>query len=422
MELDAKLDLNVVAVDSGETVHLLLELEAPVLEGERRRDPANLQVVLDRSGSMGGGSLISALQAIHSLIGRLQPDDQLGLVAFDDSVVIPIAAGPIGDGKAARGALRQIHPGGMTNLSSGLMRGIQEAGRVSGDRGSTLVLLSDGHANEGVTAHDALEGVARGAGEHRISISTVGIGYGYDEDLLDVISRGGGGNSHFAENGDEAGAHLAGEVDGLLEQVIQAASLIVRPTGDVSGVKLFNDLPVAEIKGGFMVELGELVSGEKRKLLLEIDVPDIAALGLAQVCELELRWVETETMESKTITLPINVNVLPGDEAAGRTTNPEVVTELTFQVAQRNKREASEALARGDHNEARRLWQESRQQLGHLDRSQMNDQQILEVDEELGMVDRIELRSDSDINSARKMSQADFHRKNRKRGREERGE
>ena len=421
MELDAKLDLNVVAVDSGETVHLLLELEAPGLEGERRRDPANLQVVLDRSRSMGDGSLLAALQAIDSLVGKLSPDDQLGLVCFDDSVIVPIAAGPVGDGGAIRSALRHIHTGGMTNLSSGLMRGIQEADRASADRAATLVLLSDGHANEGVTDHPTLEGVAKGATGHKITVSTIGIGHGYDEDLLEAISRGGGGNSHFAENGDEAGAHLAGEVEGLLEQVIQAASLTVKPTGDVSGIRLYNDLPTSEIKDGFMVELGELVSEEKRRLLFEIDVPDIAALGLAQVCEIELRWVETGTMESKVVTIPVNVNVVPGDEAAGRIANPEVITELTFQESQRAKKEANDALARGDHEGARRRWHQSRERLQRLDRGSMNAQELRDINEEIAMLDQIEARSDLDINMARKMSQADYHRKSQKRGRPKRG-
>lgn len=422
MELDAKLDLSVVAVDSGETVHLLLELEAPCLEGERRRDPANLQVVLDRSGSMGGGSLISALQAIDSLVGRLGPDDQLGLVCFDDSVTVPVAAGPVGDGQTIRSALRQIHPGQMTNLGSGLMRGIQEADRASADRASTLVLLSDGHTNQGVTEHGALEGVAKGALEHRITVSTVGIGHGYDEDLLEAISRGGGGNSHFALSGDEAGAHLAGEVEGLLEQTVQATSLIVRPSGEVSGVRLYNDLPVSEIEGGFMVEVGELLSGEKRRLLFEIDVPDIATLGLAEVCEMELRWVETETMESKVLKIPVNVNVVPGDQAAGRVADPEVETELRFQEAQRAKKRANDALARGDHDEARQLWHDSRRRLDSLDQSLMSDRERNDIGEEIQSLDYIAEQAECDANMARKFSQADYHRKMRKRGREPRGD
>lgn len=421
MELDAKLDLNVVAVDSGETVHLLLELEAPGLEGERRRDPANLQVVLDTSGSMARGQLVAALQAIDSLIGRLHPEDQFGLVCFDNSVSIPVAAGPVGDGTKIRAALHQIRAGGGTNLSSGLIRGIQEAERTNAGRSTTLVLLSDGHANIGVTESDDLEPIARAAMGKQITVSTVGIGHGYSEDLLEAISRGGGGNSHFAENGDEAGAHLAGEVEGLLEQVVQAASLTVKPTGDVSGIRLFNDLPVSEIAEGFMVELGELVSEEKRRLLFEIDVPDIAALGLAQVCEIELRWVETETMESKVVTIPVNVNVVPGDQAAGRIADPEVSTELSFQQSQRDKKAANDAIARGDLAEARRSWGASGQRLRRLDQRRMSQRERLDVNEEIEMLSRLAEQADMDANIARKMAQADYHRKNRKRGREDRG-
>ena len=156
------------------------------------------------------------------------------------------------------------------------------------------MLLSDGHANRGVTDHDELEAFAGGSAGDGITISTIGIGAGYDEDLLEAISRGGTGNSHFAEDGDEAGAHLASEVEGLLEQVAQAVSLTVRPADSVSQVRLFNDLSVSQIDGGFMVELGELIADENRKLLFEIDVPDIATLGPAQVCEIELRWVDTD--------------------------------------------------------------------------------------------------------------------------------
>ena len=35
----------------------------------------------------------------------------------------------------------------MTNLGGGLLRGLQECGRTSDGASTTLVLLSDGHAN-----------------------------------------------------------------------------------------------------------------------------------------------------------------------------------------------------------------------------------------------------------------------------------
>ena len=358
MDLNAKLDFNVIAVDQGETVNLLLEIAAPGLKGDRRRDPARLQVVLDRSGSMAGGQLVTALQAIDSLIGRLHADDVFGLVVFDDEIQVAVPSAPVGDGTAIRQVLHQIGTGGMTNLGGGLLRGVQECGRTSDGASTTLVLLSDGHANRGVTDHRELESFAGGGSREGITISTIGIGRGYDEDLLEAISRGGSGNSHFAEDADEAGAKLASEVEGLLEQVAQAVSLTVKPSDSVSEIRLFNDLSVSQIESGFMVELGELVADENRKLLFEIDVPDIAVLGPAQVCEIELRWVDTETMESKLAKIPVNVNVVPGDQAAGRVKDEQVDTELTFQQSQRDKRLAAEDLKMGRKRQALRRMRE----------------------------------------------------------------
>ena len=60
--------------------------------------------------------------------------------------------------------------------------------------GATIVLLSDGHANAGVTDPDALGGVARKAAQQAITTSTIGIGLGYDQRLLAAVARGGSGN------------------------------------------------------------------------------------------------------------------------------------------------------------------------------------------------------------------------------------
>jgi Ca-activated chloride channel family protein len=422
MDLNAKLDFSVVAVDRGETVNLLLEIAAPGLKGERRRDPARLQVVLDRNGSMSRGQLATALQAIDRLIGRLHADDVFGLVAFDHEVAIPIPSGPVGDGTRIRHALHLLEPHGGTNLGGGLLRGIQECGRTSDGTATTLVLLSDGHANNGVTDHDQLATFAAGGTKENITTSTIGIGLGYDEDLLEAISRGGSGNSHFAETGDEAGAELAGEVDGLLEQVAQATSLTVRPSDSVSQVRLFNDLSISEIGDGFMVELGELVADENRKLLFEIDVPDIATLGPARVCEIELRWVDTETMESKLARIPVNVNVVPGDQAAGRVRDNEVETELTFQQVQHDKRLASEDLQRGDVRLAQQRMAGSTRRLRGSDRSRMSQGNITDIEsEERWLAERM-AEAERNPNMTSKRLKSDFNQKNRRRGRKSRGE
>jgi Ca-activated chloride channel family protein len=419
MRTQLNLEYDLIAVESEDTVHALLELTAPTPDNATKRPPATLQVVIDRSGSMAGERLLAALQALESLLGQLGPEDRLGLVTFDHEVAVPVAAGPIGDAASVRQALSTIHPGGTTNLSAGLLRGIQEAQRAGAGDGATLVLLSDGLANQGITDHAQLEQFAAGAQRARITTSTIGIGLGYDEDLLAAVARGGSGNASFAEQGDDAGAALASEVDGLLTQAAQAASLTVRPSDDVTEVRLYNDLPATAIEGGFMAELGDLYAGETRRILLEIDVPALAGLGLRQVCELELRWVEIESMKSQVATIPVSVNVVPGDEAAGRAENPQVRTELAFQRAQRAKREATDALRDGNAAKASSLYRGASVDLRTAEASAPADA-APELASEAALLDDLAHRADFDSISVRKQARADHHMKSRRRGRDAR--
>ena len=259
-----------------------------------------------------------------------------------------LPAGQLADKAAARAAVLGIGPGGMTNLSSGLLRGIQEARRVAGKTGATLLLLSDGHANSGVTDVDALATVAAGAHAQGVATTTIGIGLGYDETLLAGIAEGGRGSHAFAPDGDGAASVVAGEVGGLLSKTVQAASLVVRPRSSVSAVTVWNDLPSQAVDGGVTIEVGDLWAGETRRLLLTLAVPAMPALGLAQVASLELRYVALPAFAEEVVTLPLAVNVVPGDQAAGRVPDPQVRTELLYQQAQRAKRSAAEALQRGD--------------------------------------------------------------------------
>ena len=415
MDLNALLDLDVVAIEGEETVSVLVELTAPEAEAKTERRPSALQVVLDRSGSMAGERLEAAKRGLVTLVDRLSPADSFGLVVFDDQVHVAVPAGPLHDKAAVRALIESIPAGSMTNLSGGLMRGVREARRVKGDGGATLVLLSDGHANVGVTDNAALEQVAASARTAGVTISTVGIGLGYDEQLMAAVASGGAGNTHFAEEADAAGVALAAEVDGLLEQVAQAAVLTVRPGDQVGSIGVFNDLPVAEIEGGFMVELGDFHSGETRKLLLRIEVPAMATLGLAQVCSLELAWVEVATLATQTVTIPVNVNVVPGDEAAGRVANPVVSTELAFQEAQRAKKLATDALRAGRVDAASALYASAGDALAACPAApEMAD----ELREEAALMHELAERSRHDV-SARvaKLSEADRHMKSRRRGR-----
>src|SRR5215213_2855219 len=100
----------------------------------------------------------------------IEAEDQISvLLELDDEVHIAVPAGPLTDKDTVRGLIASIPPGGTTNLSGGYLRGLQEARRVAGDGGATLLLVSDGHANVGITDGDKLGAVAVDGRSHRVT-------------------------------------------------------------------------------------------------------------------------------------------------------------------------------------------------------------------------------------------------------------
>ncbi|MFI7445800.1 VWA domain-containing protein [Nonomuraea indica] len=92
----------------------------------------------------GRARLAGAQRALLGLVDCLTPADAFGLVSFSDTAQVEVSAGPLAHKAAARRVIKALRPRGLTDLSSGLLSGIEEALRVTGDRGATLLLISDG--------------------------------------------------------------------------------------------------------------------------------------------------------------------------------------------------------------------------------------------------------------------------------------
>ena len=95
MHVNAHLDVDVVALEQDDTVHLLLELQSPPAPAtDAKRVAQTIVVLLDRSGSMDGPRLYAAKSALLALVDRLDPTDTLGVVAFDDTAQVVLPARP----------------------------------------------------------------------------------------------------------------------------------------------------------------------------------------------------------------------------------------------------------------------------------------------------------------------------------------
>lgn len=357
MKVKALLDVDMVAMEATDKVTLMLDLTAPANPAHASRPGQCVQLVLDRSGSMSGQPLESAKGSILKLIDRLAPQDSFGLVAFDDQALVIAPTRPMADHAmpALRKAIREMGTGGSTDISAGYLLGLRELNRVQAVGGSTLLLVSDGHANAGEKDPKFFSEVSAKSATEKVTTSTIGLGNGYDETILEALAQGGGGAHRFAGTIDEAVGAIAAEVDDLLDKTVVNAVLRVTPTPALAGapmIEVLQRLPYWKDGDTYVVQLGDLYSGENRRFVIDIPVPAMAALGLAHIADITIEYLDLAERQEISVTMPVNVNVVPGDVAAGRVSDPIVRAERLILEAQSAKTQAVEELRNGQTKEA----------------------------------------------------------------------
>ena len=352
MHVKAHLDLDLVALEAADQLTLMLDLTAPISDKAKNRAPQAIQVVLDRSGSMSGEPLESAKGSLLKLVDRLAPQDFFGLVAFDDAALVVVPMRPVQDHHipSLRQAIRQLNTGGSTDISAGYLMGLRELTRVTTVGASTLLLISDGHANSGEQDPKILASIATKHATQRVTTSTIGLGNGYDEIILEALATGGGGAHRFASTIDEAVGAIAAEVSDLLDKSAVNAVLRVKPVQGLTQppqIQVIQRLPFWKDGEDYVVQLGDLYAGENRRFIIGLEVPGIAGLGLAKVADIVVEYLNLAEMTEISVTMPVQVNVVPVDIAAGRIPDPIVRAERLIVEAQSEKVIATDEIRSG---------------------------------------------------------------------------
>jgi Ca-activated chloride channel family protein len=368
METNVRFDHEFLSIESEHAVHCMLELAVPDTTDEQRA-PIHVALVIDRSGSMYGPKLEVAKQCAQYLTRRLAPTDELAIVTYDERVDLVSGLAPV-DATATTHAIAGIYPGGSTNLSGGWLKGLEELRRTKSRKKQAevrrVVLLTDGLANVGIVDHDQLVGIAAGT-KAEAATTTIGFGEGFDEDLLTAIADASGGATYFAENPDDAPAIFAEEFDGLTKLVAQNVSVEICPSDEVELIAVLNEYPMTAAQGGVQIQIGDAYGGERRRLVFELRIPQLAQLGPANVASVVLRYVTIgDAIAAHETTIPIIVNLVSADEAAVAELDHEVVDEVVVLQAARAKKEAIRLADEGRYDDARKTLQSAAEDLRKL--------------------------------------------------------
>lgn len=357
MNIKALLDIDLVALEASEKVTMMLDLTAPITDAAKARPGQAVEVVLDRSGSMSGQVFESAKESILKLIDRLAPQDSFGLVAFDDQAIVIAPMRTMADHHlpSLRKAVRQMTTGGSTDISGGYTMGLRELSRATTDAGATILLISDGHANAGEKDPTAFSTLAASQATKKITTSTIGLGTGYDETILEALAQGGNGAHRFANTIDEAIGAIASQVDDLLEKSVVNAVMRFTPSPSLTTnprIEILQRLPHYIDGQTYVVQLGDIYAGENRRFVIDIEVPAMTALGLTTIADITLEYLDVASMQEFTVSMPVQVNVVPDDVAKGRTADPIVRAERLILSAQSEKSAAIDELRSGDNKKA----------------------------------------------------------------------
>jgi Ca-activated chloride channel family protein len=373
MQTTLSIDHQAHTGDEGTVVRVLLTLTGE-LPPHATRAPIGLSLVLDRSGSMHGLPLECVREAAARAVERLHPQDVVGAVAFDSDVDEIGAAAPAQQQSGLSARLRALESRGNTNLSGGWLRGRQQmvdAGALLTGAGSSrrVVLLTDGHANEGITDPDLLIGLARTARAQGMTTSTVGVGDGYDDTLLRAMADAGGGNAWYIEHPDQSQDVFAEELGALLSVSAQGVTATLTLQPSVQMLLVHSDWPVTPSVHGLRFDLGDLYASEPKPLLFELFVPRAVTEGFSADALVTLATLSVRAdvltghgsvagVEHRELTLPIAATA-----AMQTLVVPEVEAAVLLARTARHREDAAAAQRRGDSHGAHDTMREARRVL-----------------------------------------------------------
>ena len=171
------------------------------------RPRVNITLVVDRSGSMDIRERLGLVQSSLALLAdRLNPDDTVSVVSFEDKARPILQPTPVSDTDAIVEAIEELKPGGSTNLEAGLRLGYEQARAAFDPKAVNLVVLaSDGVANVGRTGPNSIVETIQEEGADGIHLVTVGYGLGnYNDHLMEQLADLGDGFYAYVDTFREA--------------------------------------------------------------------------------------------------------------------------------------------------------------------------------------------------------------------------
>jgi Ca-activated chloride channel family protein len=237
------------------------------------RPPINLGLVLDRSGSMSGSKIEKARDAAVQALRRLDRSDVFSLVIYDHEVDTLVPAQSASRLEWIESRIQGIQPRGNTALFGGVSQGAAEIRKhLHSQQVHRIILLSDGLANVGPSAPADLARLGSALLKEGISVSTVGLGIDFNEDLMTQLAQASDGNHYFVESSADLPRIFARELGDVLSVVARQVLVEVDCPDGVRPLRIIGR--DGHIKGNqVQLYMNQLYGGQEKYALIEVEIP-----------------------------------------------------------------------------------------------------------------------------------------------------
>jgi Ca-activated chloride channel family protein len=357
--LEARLAQPVMKAGETQKNYLRVALNGCEPKRSNERTPVNVAFVIDRSGSMEGPRITQAREAAIMAVNRLDQNDIASVVIFDDKVDVLIPSQPVNDRAMFAERIRRVGVRGDTAIHDGVMEGAREVRKFKdAKRLNRVVLLSDGQANVGPSLPADFARLGRELLGDGISVSTIGLGLDYNEDLMLQLARASDGNHAFANAPDDLIQIFNREFDDVLAACAQTVSIDVEVG---SGVKLTRTLSrEGDVQGDRAAfKMNQVYAATEHYVLLELEVEGATPADERDLGRVHVSYTVPETGVREVIETPIRGRFSVSADDVKNTRDQTVMVAVVEQTARERAQEAVKLRDQGKHTEAAKLFQQN---------------------------------------------------------------
>lgn len=332
-----------------------------------KRSPINLALVIDRSGSMGGDRIEQATEAAVMAVNTLSAQDTLSVVIYDDVVDVIVPAAKLSNKEKLISQIRErLTARGGTALFAGVSRGIKEASKyLDKAHVNRIILLSDGQANVGPSSTSELAELGKIAARKGIAITTMGIGNGYNEDLMAAIAQYSDGNHVFVQNTDALEKAFAHEFGDVMSVVAQDVVVEIKVADDVKPLRLLGregDIHENTVT----VKLNQLYANQEKYVMLELVPVKGRATQSKPLADVNVRYDNLATRQKDRWDEKMAIRYTASASEVQKAQVEDVIVDSAIQKSAIQNEQALKLIDEGKMDEAKAVLRDSSNALSSL--------------------------------------------------------